>query len=540
MAITFPNVVKAVGSNVSSVATSGVATTTGSTFLIACSRGPGITATPSDSKGNTYTQIAALNNNSALTVWRCENGTGGAGHTATVTLGAADYPVLFFIECAGAATSSWDATSLATNNDSLTITSGTLAQADSAVLSFIASNAGGAQNYAATGYTVARETDGDNYYTSAVGYKTVASTTAQSITWTGVGGTTPLLIFALKAAASSGTTVTPANAALAIAGQAPTVARTANQSVSPSQATVALAGQAPTIARTANQSIAPAQGALALAGQAPSVVQTSGQTVTPAQAALALSGPAPAITQTASQGVSPAQAALNIAGPVPSIDRTANQAVSPGQAPLTLAGLVPIITQATNTQVSPAQAGIALQGFAPTLAQTANQAVAPGVGALQLLGYAPSIANSGTPPAPSGLPGLDYEAAPAQSKPRRAKFVSVKPVLQAALESRLPEPETEELDQPPAANVLSAGIQALQNEQLTPAKVELLVNQWRPSVAPAPIQPRQDAQLQHLHAVRAQEQAQEVKAAQLEEIRRRAKARANDEEAIAQAVALLF
>ena len=248
MAITFPNATKAVGSSVSSVTTSGVTTTTGSTFLISCSRGVGVTATPSDSKGNTYTQIAALSNNSALTVWYCSNGTGGAGHTATITLGAADYPVLHFVELAGAATASYDSGALATNNDAQTITSGTLAQADSAVVSWIASNSGGAQNYAATGYTVARETDGDNYWTSAVGYKAVSSTTAQGITWTGVGGTTPIVIAAFKAAAiGGGITCT-----LAVTDTADTVASTATVAVA---ASLASADTADTLAATANVAV---------------------------------------------------------------------------------------------------------------------------------------------------------------------------------------------------------------------------------------------------------------------------------------------
>lgn len=230
MAITFPNVIKAVGSGVTSVTTSGVTTTTGSTFALFCSWGSAGTAVPSDSKSNTYTQIAALSKGVKHTSWYKTNGTGGSGHTGTVTFNASEYPVLYFVEMAGAAASSYDGTSLATDQsaDLNSITSGTLAQADSAVLTWYASGSGGARTYAASGYTVSSETDGDNYWTSAVGRKTVSATTPVNATWTLDGGSTVLGIVAFKAAAGGtayNLTVDPASYSLTAATETVQVAR---------------------------------------------------------------------------------------------------------------------------------------------------------------------------------------------------------------------------------------------------------------------------------------------------------------------------
>lgn len=231
MAITVPNVVKAVGSGVTSVTTSGVTTTTGSTFLIICSCGNGPTMTPSDSKGNTYTLIDnQVASGAQISGWYKTNGTGGAGHTATVSISGTEYPVLHFIELAGADAASFDATSVnsGTASGPYSLTSGTLAQADSLVVAWAASDAAGAQNYAASGYTVNRETDGDNYWTSANGYKQAGSTSAQTATWTGIGGVVAMGIAAFKAAAGGADynlTVDPATYSLTAAAETVQVAR---------------------------------------------------------------------------------------------------------------------------------------------------------------------------------------------------------------------------------------------------------------------------------------------------------------------------
>lgn len=84
---------------------------TGSTFLcfIGAYNGPTFSSLV-DSKSNTYTLVTS--NNTAgfggITVWcySCVNGTGGSGHTATVTMTADVNILLFFVEITGAQTTS--------------------------------------------------------------------------------------------------------------------------------------------------------------------------------------------------------------------------------------------------------------------------------------------------------------------------------------------------------------------------------------------------------------------------------------------------
>ena len=612
MAITFPNAVKAVGSGVASVTTSGVTTTSGSTFVIGCTFGQGFWGSIgsfTDSKGNTYTRTGTQAVEGVLfELAYCENGVGGAGHTATVTGSSGnDYPTAFFLEIAGAAAASYDAgatVKVADTSAPFSVTSNALAQADSAIVAISTSWEGGVVNQDITsGYTVLKEDDYGSYFGGAFGYKTVASAAAQTATTTGVTASTALGIFAFKAAGGG-----------------------ANTNVNPAQAEVSLTGPAPTIVRTAHQSVRPAPASVSLSGLAPAIVQ--------------------------------------------------NNNVQPAPAVCTLTGFAPAITQATV--LSPAADTLTLTGLAPLLLQTAHQTAAPGAEALVLTGYAPTIINSSTPPAPTGLPGLDYEAAPST---RRAKFVSIKPPLQAALERRLPEPEDGEptysqmrvddatgelirawaagqgfqtvvddlhvtlaysrepvdlsgvqlldgfavprtgrgLDQfgdavvltftsarltqqwqairdagaswdfpdyqphitityekggaeladvrpytgpivlldeersalesgfdaeeSPVVTAVAAGLVELQNEQLTPELVARLARQWRPAGEIAQNSTAEDLQLQYLRGVEAEKEAREAQAArdaQLVAARQRAKAKADDEEAIARAVALLF
>lgn len=287
MAIAVPNVVKAVGSGVTSVTTSGVTTTTGSTFLIICSCGAGATMTPSDSKGNTYTLVDNQGaSGTQISCWYKTNGAGGAGHTAAVNLSAAEYPVLHFIELSGADATSLDATSVnsAAASGPYSLTSGTLAQADSLVVAWASSDSPGAQNYAASGYTVNRETDGDNYWTSANGYKQAGSTSAQSSTWTGIGGSVAMGIAAFKAAAG-GTgyelSVDPATYALTAAAETAQVAR----ALTVSPAGYAMTAQPVNLAVGRSLSVSPASYALNAAGE--TLAATRALSIDPASYSLA-------------------------------------------------------------------------------------------------------------------------------------------------------------------------------------------------------------------------------------------------------------
>lgn len=108
-----------------SVTTVGINTTaSGSSFLI-FAIDDGSSRTVSDNKGNTsnYSQVGSTLTNWLgfginLSIWLCTNGTGGAGHTATLTPGASADLEVYLVEVTGGATASLvDALSSAFWND---------------------------------------------------------------------------------------------------------------------------------------------------------------------------------------------------------------------------------------------------------------------------------------------------------------------------------------------------------------------------------------------------------------------------------------
>lgn len=122
--------------------TPGVATTaSGSVFLVGVLTGVGQTISlVTDNKGNgSYTAIGAAQsfNGAALKLqwFKKEAGTGGAGHTFSVTIGTSDFLTVFAIEITGAGTE--DTAVRASSNDlasPFTVTSGTSTQANEALV----------------------------------------------------------------------------------------------------------------------------------------------------------------------------------------------------------------------------------------------------------------------------------------------------------------------------------------------------------------------------------------------------------------------
>lgn len=226
MAITVPNVVKVTGSGVTTVTTSGVTTTTGSTFVAWSTADDGVTINaPSDSKSNSYgtakVTVSTGGGSSKQTVYVKENGTGGASHTLTFTYASGTYPTVFFIECAGAATASYDSGSLTSGasgaGSPFNRNSGGQAQAANAILTFIATDAGGSLTYANSGYTVSSESDGNNYWTGAIGRQIVNTTSAVTSSWTVSASNGGTITFAIKEASGGGPTTTDATAAAGVA-----------------------------------------------------------------------------------------------------------------------------------------------------------------------------------------------------------------------------------------------------------------------------------------------------------------------------------
>jgi hypothetical protein len=320
------------GSAVTSITTVGMNTTTGNTVAVSIGSGPDFTSLTENGSGNTQTAIASPSlSGLTLSTYCYQNINGKSGHTFTANFSPADYVSMTASELTGVTASSLDTGSVASGSDTTspyTVTSGTFAQADEIVILFNEPYAGGTSTFSeSTGFTsIGGENDNNNYCGNWQWYKNISSTSAltPSVTdSTGTGYTGMLLVVAGFKSASSGTSVSPGNAAITLSGPAPTIAQTANQSVSPAQATVTLNGPAPTI--TLNQIVSPANAAISLTGPAPSLAQTANQAVSPGVAALSLSGPAPTITQASgSVNVSPNPGTLTITGYAPGIGQSIN------------------------------------------------------------------------------------------------------------------------------------------------------------------------------------------------------------------------
>ena len=276
MAITVPNVVKVTGSGVTTVTTSGVTTTTGSTFVAWTTADDGVTINaPTDSKSNSYgtakVTVSTGGGSSKQTVYVKENGTGGSGHTLTFTFGAGTYPTCFFIECAGAATASYDSGSLTSGasgaGSPFNRNSGGQAQAANAILTFIATDAGGSLTYANSGYTVSQESDGNNYWTGAIGRQIVSQTSAVTSSWTVSASNGGTVTFAIKEASGSGSPYTlvvdPASYTLTAAAE--TVTATRALTISP--ASYAITAQAVNLAVGRVLSVSPASYTLSAAAE---------------------------------------------------------------------------------------------------------------------------------------------------------------------------------------------------------------------------------------------------------------------------------
>lgn len=198
----------------------GGTTTTGSGFLIlAAYDGTTAAATPTDSKGNTYTAIGTVqtdgNSEARLTLYRCVPGDagyvgGGASHTATMTWAPNNaFATLYLIEITGiAATGGFDQT--AQGNDPgapFTLASPTLGQASEVVIAICEANHGvtAANTYSSSNFTIlAQETDGGTYWTSAVAKLVVSATTPVTPSFTCTAGTAGALFLATFKDASSG------------------------------------------------------------------------------------------------------------------------------------------------------------------------------------------------------------------------------------------------------------------------------------------------------------------------------------------------
>jgi hypothetical protein len=170
----------------------------GSTFVIAVIVHSTATVTNlSDSKGNTYTplgsSVAGNGGSNKLLRYYCQNGTGGASHTASVTTNVATGPTIFFVELIGCKTSSGP--SVATQNqDSVSPytspSTGSLAANGAVVSIFVGSSEqAGTTNAESSGFTVQETvTDGANFWTGAMGTRVGSAASTYQASWTETTG----------------------------------------------------------------------------------------------------------------------------------------------------------------------------------------------------------------------------------------------------------------------------------------------------------------------------------------------------------------
>lgn len=201
------------------VATAGVTTqATGSTFVLGVTWGAGAAFTSVvDSKGNTYTQVGGLDldpdgTGSHTRFYYCQNGVGGASHTATLTIGAANNLEILFLEITGAAIASFDlGNGNADTASPYTTPSIATTQAAEMLVAFFAGNSGSnpATHAESTGFSVqtgAEETNGASFWTGCLATRIVAATGSYNASFTETGSTrgTAFIASFKEAAAGAG------------------------------------------------------------------------------------------------------------------------------------------------------------------------------------------------------------------------------------------------------------------------------------------------------------------------------------------------
>lgn len=527
MAASVANSRKALTSGATSTTCASFTSTTGDTIFVTVSDASGQSGvTITDNKSNTYTQVGTTQvsalGGSQLRRFACQNANGGAGHTVTATWAANSDAVVCVFDLTGVLAASLDKSAQADDSSSpWTVTSATLTQADEIAISAVSGSWSGTFSES-SGFTIDQQ-EGNNslYWTSAAGSKVVSATTALTPSWsiTGGGSGSAVTIDTFKASAGGGgTSLTPGAGSIALAGFAPTVARTANQALVPGVGALSFTGQVPTIARTANQAVAPGVGALTFTGYAPTVSQSSGVNVSPSAAAITFAGYAPTIAQP--KAVNPGAGALSFTGYAPSIAQPL--AVAPGAGAIAFTGYAPTLAQTANQALTPGAGSLALTGFAPIVTQVSQSPnLTPGAGVLTITGYVPTV--TGTQPAT--FPGFEVD-----QRRRRLPERTVKPMLVRAMERRLQNVKPPKERAAVRAKAIEFEAAALVLDGATQREIAPLLQQWE---AQRPYIPPQLADVPTLDVFLSQvgfriEQAQAQKTA-LEAI---ATARRQDEDAL--------
>ncbi len=176
--------------------TAGTTAATGSSFalLVSWDGTVSISGTITDSKGNTYTAVgtpqADWTSTWGVSQWfYCEDGVGGTSHSVTVNFTGTAYPVAHLIEVTSAnGAPVYDSAATAQNQDAAspyTVTSGTLTNATSVLLSGCGANRGADGAYSSSNFTVlSQEPAVSSFWTSGAAKLVVSATTAVTPSWT--------------------------------------------------------------------------------------------------------------------------------------------------------------------------------------------------------------------------------------------------------------------------------------------------------------------------------------------------------------------
>lgn len=206
----------------------GTSTASGSTFVIALSYDGGATLdSVSDSKGNTYTLIDSQASASIVALYYCQNGTGGSNHTASANFTGSSFGSIYLIELTGVLTSGVldKANKGGTSSPPISLalpSAGLFSQADEVIVAIQGSGVGSADYTSSNMTRIDQETDGGSFWTSGIFKLVIASTSAVTLNLAGGDSNSIAVAASFKASASgSSTTVTPAQAALALNGRTP-------------------------------------------------------------------------------------------------------------------------------------------------------------------------------------------------------------------------------------------------------------------------------------------------------------------------------
>lgn len=187
----------------STLTTSSGTSTTGSTFEININIDGGTSiSSVTDNKGNTYTRVGSGGTNSfcKLEKYRCENGTGGSNHTATVVCSGETFGQVWLVEVPNAKASSFDVATAGNDGSSpYTQSTGALAEAGEEVILLFSSASMSGGSYASSNMTIigAEENDG-LYWPSALAVATAPSTAAFVGSMTGGSDNGGMMISAYK------------------------------------------------------------------------------------------------------------------------------------------------------------------------------------------------------------------------------------------------------------------------------------------------------------------------------------------------------